>query len=112
MDRLCERNRQEQQRKAALISHPDQPWAIRVSRADCGEALDLRMDAWYKGVTAGGGLAGAIGFDSHMQRRDWEGAKSSIERTYGRSSRAHQLTLDTLSAAILNRRMRSPRLAG
>jgi len=41
------------------------------------------MDAWYKGVTAGGGLGGAIGFDSHMEHRDWESAKSSIERTYG-----------------------------
>src|SRR5258708_14392388 len=66
MDRLCERNRQEQQRKAALISHPDQPWAIRVSRADSGEALDLLMDAWYKGVTAGGGPAGASRLPSHV----------------------------------------------
>jgi len=70
------------------------------------------MDAWYKGVTAGGGLGGAIGFDSHMEHRDWESAKSSIERTYGRSSRVHQLTLDTLSAAIRNRRTRSTRSAG
>src|SRR5258708_18503577 len=100
MDRLCERNRQEQQRKAALISHPDQPWAIRVSRADSGEALDLLMDAWYKGVTAGGGLARAIGFDSHMEHRDLENAKSSIERTYRRPSPAHPLTPDNLNAAI------------
>ena len=62
------------------------------------------MDAWYIGVLAGGGLNGAVGFDSHMERRDWESAKSSIERTYGRASRQHQLTLDTLSAAIQNRR--------
>src|SRR5258708_39117883 len=112
MDRLCERNRQEQQRKAALISHPDQPWAIRVSRADSGEALDLLMDAWYKGVTAGGGLGGAVGFDSHLGHRGWGSAESSIERTHGRSSRGHQLTLDTFSAAIQNRRARSPRVAG
>jgi hypothetical protein len=96
-------------KKASAISNFDQPWAIRVSRADSSESLDHLMDAWYKGVTAGGGLSGAIGFDSHMERRDWESAKSSIERTYGRSSRAHQLTLDTLSAAIQNRRMLGPR---
>src|SRR5260370_41149199 len=100
MDRSCERNRQEQQRKAALISHPDQPWAIRVSRADSGEALDLLMDAWYKGVTAGGGLAGAVGFDPHMEQTGWGSAKSSLKRTYGGPSRADPLTLDTLSAAI------------
>ena len=70
------------------------------------------MDAWYKGVMAGGGLNGAIGFGSHMERGDWESAKHSIERTYGRSSRAHRLTLDTLSAAIQSRRMLSPRLTG
>jgi hypothetical protein len=66
------------------------------------------MDAWYKGVTAGGGLNGAIGFASHMERRDWESAKHSIERTYGRSSRLHQFTLDTLSAAIQSRRVLNP----
>jgi hypothetical protein len=88
----------------------DQPWAIRVSRADSSEALDRLMDAWHKGVTAGGGLQGAIGFDSHMERRDWESAKHSIERTYGRSSREHRFTLDTLSAAIQSRRMLGPRL--
>jgi hypothetical protein len=70
------------------------------------------MDAWYKGVTAGGGLNGAIGFASLMEHRDWAGAKSSIERTYGRSSRVHQLTLDTLSAAIQSRRMLGPRVTG
>ena len=70
------------------------------------------MDAWYKGVMAGGGLNGAIGFDSHMERRDWESAKNSIERSYGRSSRMHRLTLDTLSAAIQSRRMLGPRLTG
>jgi len=70
------------------------------------------MDAWYKGVTAGGGLNAAIGFTSHMERRDWEGAKHSIQRTFGRSSRAHQLALDTLSAAIQSRRMLGPRLPG
>lgn len=84
------------------------PWATRVSRADSCEALYRLMDAWYEGVTAGGALHGAIGFDSHMKSRDWESAKGSIERTYGRSSREHQLTLDTLSAAIQNRRMLAP----
>src|SRR5258706_8094770 len=100
MDRLCERIRQEQQTEASLIHHPDQPWAIRVSRADSGEALDLLMDAWYKGVTAGGGLGGAVGFDSHMEHREWGSAKSSIERTYRRAGRAHQLPLGDVSAAI------------
>ncbi len=65
-----------------------------------------------QGGHGGRGLNGAIGFDSHMERRDWESAKNSIERTYGRSSRAHQLTLDTLSAAIQNRRMLGPRFTG
>src|SRR5213593_3172503 len=93
-----------------FVSSPYQPWAIRVSRADSSEALDRLMDAWREGVTAGGGLQGAIGFDSHMERRDWESAKHSIERTYGRSSREHRFTLDTLSAAIQSRRMLGPRL--
>jgi hypothetical protein len=35
-----------------------------------------------------------------MRRGDWESAKRSIEETFGRSSREHRQTLDTLSAAI------------
>jgi len=93
-----------------FVSSTYQSWAIRVSRADSSEALDRLMDAWHEGVTAGGGLQGAIGFDSHMERRDWESAKHSIERTYGRSSREHRFTLDTLSAAIQSRRMLGPQL--
>jgi hypothetical protein len=40
-----------------------------------------------------------------MERRDWEGAKGSIERTYGRATREHQASLDTLAAAIFSRRL-------
>jgi hypothetical protein len=40
-----------------------------------------------------------------MEHRDWDGAKGSIERTYGRSTREHQGTLDTLAAAIQCKRM-------
>ena len=78
----------------------DLPWAIRVSRVESSEALDRLMDSWSEAVTAGGNLRRSTGFDSHMRCRDWESAKRSIEQTYGRSSREHQQTLDTLSAAI------------
>lgn len=86
------------------------PWAIRVSRAVSSEALDRLMDIWFEAVTAGGNLRRSTGFDSHMKQRDWEGAKRSIEQTYGRSSRDHQQTLDTLSAAIHYRRVLGPEL--
>ena len=88
------------------------PWAIRVSRVETSDALDRLMDDWYDGVKADRGLHAAIGFDSYMERRDWDGAKHSIERTYGRSSREHQQTLDTLAAAIQSRRMLTHRLVG
>jgi hypothetical protein len=87
------------------MSISDLPWAIRVSRADSCEALDRLMDAWYAAVTAAGALQKSIGFDAHMQRSDWESAKGSILLTFGRSSREHQHILDTLSAAIHNRRV-------
>lgn len=86
------------------------PWAIRVSRADSSDALNRLMDAWYDGVRADRGLHAAIGFDSYMERRDWNSAKHSIERTYGRSNREYQQTLDTLAAAIQSRRMLGPLL--
>lgn len=78
----------------------DLPWAIRVSRAESSEALNRLMDIWSEAVTAGRNVQRSTGFDSHMRRRDWESAKRGIEQTYGRSSREHQQTLDTLSAAI------------
>lgn len=94
------------------MSDPIQPWAVRASRADSSAALDLLMDDWYSRVKADRGLHAAIGFDSYMERRDWASAKHSIERTYGRSSREHQQTLDTLAAAIQSKRMLAPRMVG
>ena len=86
------------------------PWAIRISRADSSDALNRLMDDWYSGVRSDRRLHAAIGFDSYMERRDWDGAKHTIERSYGRSSREHQQTLDTLAAAIQSRRMLAPLL--
>jgi hypothetical protein len=94
------------------MSETHVPWAIRVSRADSNDALDRLMDDWYRGVRADRGLRAAVGFESHMEHRDWDGAKHSIERTYGRSNREHQQTLDTLAAAVQSKRMLTPRLAG
>ena len=87
------------------MSIPILPWEIRVSRVESSEALDRLMNDWYDGVKTDRGLHAAIGFDSYMERRDWHGAKCTIERTYGRSSREHQQALDTLAAAIQSRRM-------
>ena len=86
-------------------------WATRVSRADSLAVLDRLMNDWYDGVKADRGLHAAVGFEENMARRDWEGAKGSIERTYGRSSRDHQSSLDTLAAAILSRKLLGPPLA-
>ena len=90
----------------------DLPWAIRVSRAGSSEALDRMMDIWFEAVTAAGNLNRSTGFNSHMKRRDWESARRSIEQTYGRSSREHRQTLDTLSAAIHYRGVLGHRLTG
>jgi hypothetical protein len=80
-------------------------WATRVSRAESLSALDSLMNEWYAGVRADRGLCAAVGFEANMERRDWEGAKGSIERTYGRSTREHQASLDTLAAAIFSKRV-------
>ena len=76
------------------------PWAIRISRVESREALDRLMDLWWQAMMASGNAARWIGFEDHMQLRDWEGAKRSIVGIYGRSSTEHQSTVDTLSAAI------------
>ena len=87
-------------------------WATRVLRADSLVALDRLMNDWYAGVRADRGLLAAVGFEENMARRDWEGAKGSIERTHGRSNREHQSTLDTLAAAILSKKLLGHRLIG
>ena len=69
-------------------------------RAESLSVLDGLMKEWYDGVRADQGLCAAVGFEANMERRDWEGAKGSIERTYGRATRDHQSSLDTLAAAI------------
>jgi hypothetical protein len=87
------------------MSRTDAPWAIQISRAASCEALDRLMDVWYEAMAASGNIARSIGFETHMGQRDWENAKGSIVRAYGRSSLEHQSTLDTLSAAIHQRKM-------
>jgi hypothetical protein len=76
-----------------------------MSRADSLVALNRLMDQWYDGVRADRGLCSAVGFETSMEQRDWEGAKGSIERTYGRATRDHQASLDTLAAAIFSKRL-------
>lgn len=80
-------------------------WATLVSRAESLAALDGLMNDWYDGVKADRSLRAAVGFEESMERHDWEGAKGSIERTYGRSTRDHQASLDTLAAAIFSKRV-------
>ena len=87
-------------------------WATRMSRAESLALLDRLMNDWYEGVKADRGLSATVGFEENMERRDWEGAKGSIERTYGRSNREHQSTLDTLAAAILSKKLLGSRVAG
>ncbi len=86
-----------------MISSPHHAWALRVSQADSYKALNYVMDDWYETVKPNPRLQSSIGFESYMEARDWEGAKRSVERTYGRSCPEHQSILDTLSAAIQNR---------
>jgi hypothetical protein len=86
-------------------------WAARMSRADSLAVLNRLMTDWYDGVRADRGLCAAVGFEASMERRDWESAKGSIERTYGRSTREHQSSLDTLAAAILSKKLLGHRLA-
>jgi hypothetical protein len=87
------------------MSRIELPWAIRISRTDSSEALDRLMNLWYEAMAAAGNLARSIGFEGHMGQGDWESAKGSIVRAYGRSSPEHQSTLDTLSAAIHQRKV-------
>jgi hypothetical protein len=80
-------------------------WATRISRAESLTALDRLMNEWYDGVKADRGLCAAVGFEASMERRDWVGAKGSIEHTYGRATRDHQASLDILAAAIFCKRL-------
>jgi hypothetical protein len=86
------------------------PWAIQISRTQSSEALDRLMDVWHEAMTATGSIVRTIGFDTFMGQRDWESAKGSIVRAYGRSDPDQQSTLDTLSAAIQRRNLLGHRL--
>ena len=83
-----------------MMSGPRPEWTLRLMQADSYKALNGVMDDWYVAVKADYRLQGSTGLRSYMEARNWEGAKRSIERTYGRSSPEHQQMLDTLGAAI------------
>ena len=80
-------------------------WAFLASQAISSEALQRVMDDWCETLRDAAPMQASIGFESYMQNRDWESARRSLERTYGRSSAAHQPMRDTLDAAIQNKRM-------
>lgn len=84
-----------------------QSWADRVGRAASLEALVALMARWHEAVVASGGLRNSVGFDSNMESGNWEAALGSIMRTYGRASRDHQGSIDTLRAAIFCRSLLS-----
>ena len=86
-----------------MISSPRHTWALRVSQARSYKELNCLMDDWYETVKADHRLQNSIGFELYLEARDWDSAKRSVERTYGRSCLEHQSTLDTLTAAIRNR---------
>ena len=86
-----------------MISSPNRAWALRVSQAGSYKALNGLMDDWYETVRTDYRLQNSIGFESYMEARDWEGARRSVERTYGRSCPEHRFAMDTLNAAIQNR---------
>ena len=83
-----------------MISSPRPEWTLRLMQADSYKALNGVMDDWYATVKADRRLLSSVGLESYMEARNWEGAKRSIERTYGRSSPELQQALDTLGAAI------------
>jgi hypothetical protein len=83
-----------------MISSPHPAWALRLMQADSYKALNGVMDDWYVTLKADHNLQSSMGFKSYMEARNWEGARRSIERTYGRSSPEHRQTLETLGAAI------------
>jgi len=86
-----------------MMSGRRQAWALRVSQAASYKALNRLMDDWYETVKADYRLQNSMGFESYMEARDWDSAKRSVERTYGRSCPEHRSTLDTLNAATQNR---------
>jgi hypothetical protein len=86
-----------------MISSPSQRWPLRVSQADSYKELNCLMDDWYGTIKADYRLQNSMDFESYMGARDWDGAKRSVERTYGRSCPEHRSTLETLNAAIQNR---------
>ena len=71
-----------------------------MSRAESLAALERLVDDWYALMRTDRTLQAVLGFDSSMERRDWDAAKASIERRYGRSAPDYRQTLDTLAAAI------------
>ena len=86
-----------------MSSHSQHAWTLRAFQADSYHDLNCVMDDWYETVKADRRLMSSIGFESYMKARDWQGAKGSVERSFGRSSPEHRSALEMLYAAIQNR---------
>ena len=76
-----------------------------VMQANSPEEVTRLMGIWYQGVKDDPELADLPGFDACIQAKDWEGARTTIERILGRNHPRHRKTLDVLFAARQNTRL-------
>jgi hypothetical protein len=67
-----------------------QQWIVLVSRAKSMEILVSVMNQWRESVGLHTDLRACMDFETCMQCGDWDGARASIERTYGTWDRAHR----------------------
>ena len=90
---------------AVIKFHSHDEWLGRLSRAASAEALGQVMTDWFAGLKDSSQPSGSLGFEFYMQARDWQSAKGSLERSYGRSSGVHRNLVEMLSAAIMQKKL-------
>jgi hypothetical protein len=76
---------------------------LAVLSAGSAEAISRLMVGWYRNIRRDAELVSIIGF--FMETGDWERARESLERAYGRGGGRHRAKFNVLLAAAQSMRL-------
>jgi hypothetical protein len=79
-------------------------WVEAVGGCSSVEELTLLVDAWMAAVR-NSDLGGSLGFEFYMTAKQWDNAKGSLIRSFGRNSEKHGHLLEFLTAVVDQKRM-------
>jgi hypothetical protein len=79
-------------------------WLKSINDTGSHEALVTHVGAWHEAVKKLDLCGASLGFEFYMASKQWDNARGSLIRSYGRHSDSHSHMVDFLDAAVAHKR--------